>query len=64
MLRTTVSGPVCLGVKSPIGVQDQIFVTVRQLRVCTCGGALSDERTSKSLKITAGPHERSHIYGL
>jgi hypothetical protein len=33
MLRPTVSRPVW-------GAQDQIFVSVRQLRVCCCGGPL------------------------
>jgi hypothetical protein len=33
MLRTTVG----LGIKHPSGAYDQIFITVRQLRVCWCG---------------------------
>jgi hypothetical protein len=34
--------------QAPFGVQDQIFVTARQLRFCRREAALSDERTGRS----------------
>jgi hypothetical protein len=37
VLRPTVNRPFCLGVTPPSGVQDQIFVTVRQLRYLNVG---------------------------
>jgi hypothetical protein len=37
MLRRTVSQPACLRIKHPSGAYDQIFVTVRKLRVCWFG---------------------------
>jgi hypothetical protein len=37
MLQPTVSLLVCHGVKHPSGAPNQIFITVKQLRICSCG---------------------------
>jgi hypothetical protein len=61
MLRPTVSRPLCLGIKHPSRTQGQIFITVRELRVCWCG-ALSDGRTGLSVTIAAGLLQRSRSW--
>jgi hypothetical protein len=60
MLRPTLSRPVCLGIKHPSGTYDQIFITVRQLRVYWCGALSLNERTGLSFTIAAGPRQSSH----
>jgi hypothetical protein len=44
MSRPKVSRPVCLEIKHSFGAYDQIFISVRQLRVCWC----------KALSLTRG----------
>jgi hypothetical protein len=45
-LRPTVSQPVYLGVKHQSGAYDQIFITVRELQVCSCGALSLTENGS------------------
>jgi hypothetical protein len=55
MFRLTVSRPVCLGIKHPSVAYDQILIIVRQLRVLSMWGSLSDERSGLSFTTAAGP---------
>jgi hypothetical protein len=59
MLRSTVSRPVCLGIKHPSGAYDQIFIS--QTVAGLMWDAPSDEKTGLPFTTAAGPRHRSHF---
>jgi hypothetical protein len=59
-VTTTVSRPVCLGIKHPSGAYDQIFITVLTVAGLLMWGVLSDERTGLLFAIATAPRQRSH----
>jgi hypothetical protein len=60
MLRRTASRPVCLGKEHPSAAYDQIFYYYKTVVGLLMWDALSNERTSLSFTIAAGPRQRSH----
>jgi hypothetical protein len=51
MLRSTVSRPVCLGIKHQSGAYDQILITVRQLQASWCGALSLKSRTQWKTRL-------------
>jgi hypothetical protein len=64
LLRPTVSQPVCLDVKHPLGPKNRFLLLSNNGGFVDAARSLSVERTNLSYIIAAGPRQRSNSRAL